>query len=158
MEPRRPSVAASPDGAKGVVGALPNGGKGPFLLPPPHPPPQEAINALDNLHEWMSTAARAMEEAEPIGADGPTIAAQLAAQKELNEEILLQRARAKDAVANAKKILRETAAGKSKRKGGEKATRETGLVCGSLIYTSERRAGGIFYKKKAQLREGNIRL
>ena len=67
---------------------------------------------MDHLHDWMSTTAKALEEADPIGADGPTIGAQLAAQKELNEEILLQRARAKDALANAKKILRENAAGK----------------------------------------------
>ena len=66
---------------------------------------------MDTLQDWMSSAAAALDEADPIGADGQTIAAQLAAQKELNEEILLQRARAKDAVANAKKILRENAAG-----------------------------------------------
>ena len=86
-----------------------------------------------------------MEEAEPIGADAPTIAAQLAAQKELNEEILLQRARAKDAVANAKKILRETAAGEWREREGRERESERARITKSMML-SKRGALGSFKK------------
>ncbi|KPJ00724.1 Dystonin [Papilio xuthus] len=67
----------------------------------------EVVGDIEELIEWLRGADATLRSCAPPAATANTLRAQLQAQRPLAEEVSAQRVRAKDLLAQAKKVLRE---------------------------------------------------
>ncbi|CAH2057368.1 unnamed protein product, partial [Iphiclides podalirius] len=67
----------------------------------------EVVGDMEELVEWLRGADAALRGAEPPAAAAAALRAQLQAQRPLADEVAAQRVRARDLLAQAKKVIRE---------------------------------------------------
>ena len=64
----------------------------------------EVVGDMEELTEWLRGAYAALQGAERPAAAAPALRAQLAALRPLADDVAAQRARARDLLAQAKKV------------------------------------------------------
>merc|ERR1719278_2300529 len=69
----------------------------------------EIITDLNELLDWFREVESQIREADPPSSEADVIRVQLKEQKALNDDISSQKGRVRDVLANAKKVLRESA-------------------------------------------------
>ena len=69
----------------------------------------EIVGDIDELLNWFREVESQIREADPPSSEADVIRVQLKEQKALNDDISSQKGRVRDVLANAKKVLRESA-------------------------------------------------
>ncbi|XP_061380488.1 microtubule-actin cross-linking factor 1 isoform X17 [Danaus plexippus] len=67
----------------------------------------EVVGDMEEVIEWLRGADSMLRSAEPPAGDAAALRAQLAQQRPLSDDVAAQRARARDLLGQAKKVLRE---------------------------------------------------
>lgn len=63
---------------------------------------------MDELLDWFREADERLRNAQPPGCDPPPLRAQLKEHRAFNDDVSGQRARVRDVLSTAKKVLRES--------------------------------------------------
>ncbi|XP_045455993.1 microtubule-actin cross-linking factor 1 [Melitaea cinxia] len=103
----------------------------------------EVVGDMEELVEWLRGADARLRGAEPPAGDAAELRAQLAELRPLADDVAAQRARARDLLAQAKKVLRECQSGEEARAVRVRSdelremTEEVGALCAARLAALE---------------------